>query len=267
MKQVRLGDTGLSVSPIGFGTVKLGRSEGVKYPTAFRIPDDREAVALLELARELGINLLDTAPAYGNSEERLGSLMPGSRGDWVICTKVGEEFRDGQSFFDFTPEGIEHSLRRSMARLGTDYLDLVLVHSDGNDMEIIQRYGVLEKLAELKARGWLRASGMSTKTVEGGIATLERADVAMVTYNLQHREEEAVLDHARDAGKGILVKKALASGHICAGGMEDPLTASMNFVFGHAGVSSVIIGSINPEHIRANVAAAEAAIDRHRLEE
>ena len=92
-----LGSTGLLVSPLGLGTVKLGRDQGVKYPNGFQIPDDDEARMLLKLARDLGINLIDTAPAYGRSEERLGPLLRGQRQDWVIVSKVGEEFADGQS--------------------------------------------------------------------------------------------------------------------------------------------------------------------------
>lgn len=98
-----LGSTGLLVSPLGLGTVKLGRDQGVKYPSGFRIPDDTEAAALLDQARALGINLIDTAPAYGRSEERLGPLLAGQRDAWVIVSKVGEEFEDGQSRFDFSP--------------------------------------------------------------------------------------------------------------------------------------------------------------------
>jgi diketogulonate reductase-like aldo/keto reductase len=57
-----LGSTGLLVSPLGLGTVKLGRDQGVKYPNGFQIPNDEEARMLLRQARELGINLIDTAP-------------------------------------------------------------------------------------------------------------------------------------------------------------------------------------------------------------
>ncbi len=60
----------------------------MKYPSGFRIPDDDEARMLLKLARDLGINLIDTAPAYGRSEERLGPLLRGQRQDWVIVSKV-----------------------------------------------------------------------------------------------------------------------------------------------------------------------------------
>ena len=70
-----LGATGLRVSPLGLGTVKFGRNRGVKYPRTFELPTDRAILNLLETAWESGINLLDTAPAYGASEERLGRLL------------------------------------------------------------------------------------------------------------------------------------------------------------------------------------------------
>jgi aryl-alcohol dehydrogenase-like predicted oxidoreductase len=96
-----LGSTAMKVSALGLGTVKLGRDQGVKYPEGFTIPDDGQARALLAQARDLGINLIDTAPAYGNSEQRLGNLLRGQRDQWLICSKVGEEFDDGVSRFDF----------------------------------------------------------------------------------------------------------------------------------------------------------------------
>jgi hypothetical protein len=109
-----LGSTGLLVSPLGLGTVKLGRDQGVKYPNGFTIPGDDEARLLLAQARELGINLIDTAPAYGRSEERLGPLLRGQRDEWVIVSKVGEEFDDGQSRFDFSAAHTRRSVERSL---------------------------------------------------------------------------------------------------------------------------------------------------------
>lgn len=254
-----LGSTGLLTSAIGLGTVKLGRNEGVKYPQDFTIPDDVEATALLALARELGINLVDTAPAYGNSEERLGRLLKGQRSDWIICSKVGEEFCAGRSSFDFSPEHTIRSVERSLLRLGTDVIDIVLVHSDGDDLRIIREFGTLQALAELKARGLIRAFGMSTKTVEGGIAAAAASDAVMITYNLAAQQEAAVLDACAAQNKGALVKKALASGHLAAD-LEDPVQASMDLVFSHPGVTSAIIGTISPEHLRDNVAAARRAL-------
>ena len=254
-----LGDTGLIVSPLGLGTVKLGRDQGVKYPNGFTIPDDAAARALLDQARALGINLIDTAPAYGVSEQRLGPLLRGQREDWVIVSKVGEEFDDGQSRFDFSPQHTRFSVERSLQRLETDRIDLVLVHSDGNDVAILRDSGVYETLAQLKREGKIRAFGLSGKTVEGGLLALEYGDCAMVTYNLAEQAERPVLDHAATHGKGILIKKALASGHAVLAG-EDPVRASFELVFGHPGVTAAIVGTINPQHLAANAATAAAVI-------
>ena len=255
-----LGNTGLSVSPLGLGTVKLGRDQGVKYPKGFTIPDDHEARMLLNQARQLGINLIDTAPAYGTSEQRLGPLLRGQRLDWVIVSKVGEEFEDGQSRFDFSAEHTRFSVERSLKRLETDFIDLVLVHSDGNDLAILEQSGVYQTLAELKREGKIRGYGFSGKTIEGGLRALETGDCAMVTYNLNEQREKPVLDYAAAHGKAILVKKALASGHVCLAPGVDPVRASFQLLFDHPGVASAIVGTINPLHLAHNVATAAAVL-------
>ena len=254
-----LGDTGLQVSALGLGTVKLGRDQGVKYPSGFTIPDDREARALLDLARDLGINLIDTAPAYGHSEERLGPLLQGQRQDWIICSKVGEEFEGGESSFNFSPEHTRYSVERSLARLRCEVIDMVLVHSDGNDLQIIEQLGTLQALAELKQRGLIRAFGMSTKTVAGGLAAARASDAVMLTYNLAQREESVVLDECARLGRAALIKKAFASGHL-AGDVQDPVRASLDLVLGHPGTTAAIIGTINPEHLASNVRTARAVL-------
>lgn len=254
-----LGIDGPRISPLGLGTVKFGRNQGVKYPSGFALPSDDEARMLLRQARELGINLLDTAPAYGTSEERLGPLLRGDRDAWVIVSKVGEEFESGQSRFDFTAAHTRASVERSLTRLETDRLDLVLVHSDGQDLRILEQEGVYDELAVLKREGKILGFGFSGKTVEGSIKALERGDCAMVTYNLNERTERQVIDHALSHGKGILVKKALASGHACLAG-QDPVKASFQLLFGEPGVTSAIVGTINPVHLAHNVAAAVAIL-------
>lgn len=270
LPQRALADTGLNISPIGLGTVKIGRNQGVKYPAGFELPDDQAASNLIAQAKDLGINLIDTAPAYGISEQRLGPLLQGQRHDWVICSKVGEEFENGESSFNFSPEHVRFSLERSLKRLNTDYIDMLLVHSDGNDVDIIERYGILGELAELKKQGLIRAFGMSTKTVEGGLLAAQHSDCVMVTYNLKERGEQAVLDYCAANNKGALIKKALASGHITVNkepsghdlitgavdNNQDPVQASMDFLFQHPGVTSAIIGTINPKHLVDNVRKA-----------
>ncbi|MGH8440274.1 MAG: aldo/keto reductase [Pseudomonas sp.] len=257
-----LGSTGLHVSPLGLGTVKLGRDQGVKYPNGFTIPDDDQARMLLAQARDLGINLIDTAPAYGRSEERLGPLLRGQRDHWVIVSKVGEEFDNGQSHFDFSAAHTRFSIERSLQRLETDHIDLVLVHSDGNDLHILEHEEVYQTLEALKQEGKIGGFGLSGKTVEGGLKALERGDCAMVTYNLNEQAERPVLDYAAEHGKAILVKKALASGHVCLSPGVDPVRASFELLFGHPGVSSAIVGTINPVHLAHNVATVAAVLNR-----
>ena len=148
----KLGHTGIQVSCLGLGTVKFGRNQEVKYPNGFALPTDQAVSTLLDQAKQLGINLLDTAPAYGSSEQRLGRLLR-NRPDWVICTKVGEEFHNAQSYFDFTATHVRRSIERSLRNLATDYLDLVLIHSDGNDEHILNSTDCLPALLALQEKG------------------------------------------------------------------------------------------------------------------
>lgn len=248
MQKRVIGSTGVSVSMIGLGTVKFGRNQGVKYPASFQLPSDDEIKNLLSVAKELGINLLDTAPAYGLSEERIGQLLQGARDEWVICTKAGEEFVDGHSAYDFSKTAIMNSVERSLKRLRTDYLDILLIHSSGDDVRIIEEDEVFATLAELKSAGKIRAYGMSTKTVRGGLLTLDHADAAMVTYNPECTDDSEVIAEAHKKQKGIFIKKALASGHAKMSAEE-----CMQFVFKQAGVTSVIVGTISEGHLRENV--------------
>ena len=251
-----LGQTGIEVSCLGLGTVKFGRNQEVKYPTRFSLPEDREVTRLLTQAREAGINLIDTAPAYGSSEQRLGRLLE-RRDEWIICTKVGEEFTNGKSFFDFTADHTRRSVERSLRNIGTDYLDVVLIHSDGRDEFILNSTGVLDTLLKLKEEGRIRAIGMSTKTVAGGLKAVELTDVVMVTYNLAMQDDGPVIDSALQSNKGVMIKKALNSGHACAAG-GGSASDSLQFVLQRDGVSTVIIGTINPAHLAANIQAASS---------
>ncbi len=247
MEKIELGQTGIMISPIGLGTVKFGRNQGVKYPENFELPSDQQLVELLSLAKSLGVNMLDTAPSYGTSEQRLGGLLQGQREDWVIIGKVGEEFEDGKSSYIFTPDHFDRSLERSLKLLKTDYIDVFLIHSDGNDMDILNNDALINKMHDFKSQGLVKAIGASTKTPEGGIKTLEIMDVCMATYNPDHTDEKPVLDYAAANDKGIILKKSLSSGHNT--NIED----AMRFAFSHKATNGIIIGTINPEHLNENI--------------
>lgn len=291
-----LGRTGLLVSPIGLGTVKLGRNRGVKYPVPFELPTDEQAHALLASAAELGVRLIDTAPAYGMSEERLGTLFSragwfGARSHWILSTKAGEEFHQGVSRFDFSAAAITASVERSLQRLRTESLDVVLLHSSGDDAAIIRDGQAIDALSALKRAGKVRAIGMSTKTVEGGLLalgsldsahatapTMPWCDVLMVTLNQSDTSQLPVIREAGRRGVGILIKKALESGHVSVGSshpgpdadphhpspratpVPDPFEQALRFVLTQGGdaISSVIGGTLNPAHLAQNVRAVQA---------
>ncbi len=258
--KIPLGNTGISISRIGLGTVKFGRNQKIHYPTAFALPSDKEITELLHCANELGINLLDTAPAYGTSEERLGKLLNGQRQHWVLCTKAGEEFTNGESSFDFSAKSIQKSIERSLTRLRTDYLDIVLVHSNGDDKKIIEDQAVFLTLANMKSAGLIRSFGMSTKTIEGGLLAAEQSDVVMVTYNPTHTIEQSVIAYAHQKNKGILIKKALASGHLKKIADDDAVQTAMQFIFQEPGISAIILGTLNKTHLKHNAFCAEQAL-------
>lgn len=253
-----LGETGIQVSPLGLGTVKFGRNQQVKYPSAFKIPDDKQVADLLSLAADLGINLIDTAPAYGQSQERLGRLLPGPRDQWVIVSKVGEVFEHGESRFDFSYEHTVETLEQSLKDLKTDHIDAVLIHSNGDDLRILHQEGALDALRDLKERGLIRAHGMSTKTVEGGLAAVQEMDLVMATCNLEDNSDRPVLEAAEKNHRGVLIKKGLMSGHVKG---ETFVLDSMRHIFSQPGVSSMIVGTINPDHLRSNVQALEVALE------
>lgn len=249
------------VSPVGLGTVKLGRKVGVKYPAPFELPDDRAARELLATARDLGVNLIDTAPAYGTAEERLGGLLADERDAWVIVSKAGEGHDGGFGTADFSPASIAASVERSLQRLRTDRIDVLLLHPVRDDEESVYGDpGVVGVLGRMKREGKVRAIGASTRTVAGGLAALEWADVVMVTLNPQKVDELPVVEAARERGKGVLIKKALLSGWAgaAAGGASaqaPSAEACLRFALETPGVSSVVVGTINLEHLRSNVVA------------
>ncbi len=267
-----LGSTGLLVSPIGLGTVKLGRTAGLRHHAAAgtqgtpaTLPTDDEVLALLAAARDLGVNLIDTAPAYGPSEERLGALLPrvAPRDHWLVCTKAGEEFdalggADGRgvSRYDFSPAAIRASVERSLTRLRTDRLDIVLLHFAGSldhDEPTLRDGAALGELQRLKVEGKVRAVGASTGTPAGAVLAAQGCDVVMLTINREHTADVPAAALAGQRAVGVLVKKALASGRL--GPNPAAATEAVRFARGHAGVSGVVVGTTNAGHLREAVRA------------
>ena len=245
----RLGRSSLHVSPIGFGAFKIGRNVGAKYPDPYELPDEPAVERLLNGVLDLGINLIDTAPAYGLSEERIGRAIAHRRGDFILSTKAGETFEDGRSTYDFSGSAIRASVQRSLRRLKTDVIDMLFIHSDGNDLAILNETDAIDAICALREAGQVRAIGFSGKTVAGARAALAWTDVLMVEYHLEDSSHEGVIAEAAGADVGIIVKKPLASGHL------DP-RAAIPFILSNEAVGSLVIGGLSLDHLRDNIALA-----------
>ena len=234
----------MDVSILGLGTVKFGRTKGLRYPSPSTLPSDETIADLLATARRLGINLLDTAPAYGTSEARIGEALKGQRDQWIIATKTGEEFDSERSHFDFTADHTLRSVERSLNRLQTDHLDLVTIHTDGRSVQAIEQAGAIDALTKLKQEGTIRAIGLSGKSPTDNKAALAFADVLMLTINPNYREEVPLAATAAKQGIGVLVKKPLAQGIRAPTGLSTTATLP--------GVSALIVGTTDTQHLIAN---------------
>ena len=257
------GKTGFELSPLGLGTVKIGRNQKIKY-APFELPDDRAVIELLETARGCGINLIDTAPAYGLAEERLGKLLGALRNHFRIFTKAGENFADGLSSYDFSRAAIETSIRASLKRLHTDRLDCVLLHCASNDVENILQTPALDVLNDFKRRGDILSFGVSTMSFEGGMVAVDRADAVMVSYNPAYTAELPVIEAAAKRGKGILIKKGLCSGNLQSLGATDPVAACIQSALDLPGNPSLVVGTIHPAHLRQNATTAKGLLKAER---
>ncbi len=242
----------LPLPPLGFGTVKLGRNAKLRYTHPFDLPTEDEAAALLHGVLDLGITLLDTAPAYGLAEARIGRHLAHRRADYTLATKAGETFSDGVSRFDFTGQALRASVECSLRDLRTDHVDILLLHSDGNDLHVLHETDAVATLHALRDGGKARHIGLSGKTVEGARAALAWADVLMVPYNAADREHGPVIAEAHAAGVGVLIKKALASGTL-------PPADALRFLTEHSAPVTPVVGSLSLAHLAANLAAVRGA--------
>jgi len=154
MKYIPLGRSGLMVSPLCLGTMNFGG------PT-----DEAESLRLIGISAEAGINFIDTANVYtgGRSEEIVGKAIRGDRHRWVLATKVNGAFGDGPNDRGSSRKAIMEAAHRSLARLGTDYIDVYYLHREDRvtplaesvrAMADLQRAGVIRYFALSNHKSW-----------------------------------------------------------------------------------------------------------------
>ncbi|HXB69776.1 MAG TPA: aldo/keto reductase [Candidatus Acidoferrales bacterium] len=205
----KLGTQGLAVSALGLGCLGMSQSYGV--------PDDRESIATIHRALELGVTLFDTAEAYGPflNEELLGRALAGRRDKVAIATKFGWRFEGGKAVaLDSRPAHVKEVAEASLRRLGTDRIDVFYQHRVDPAVPIEDTVGAM---ADLVREGKVRFLGLS----EAGEATIRRAhathaiSVLQSEYSLWERNlEPGIIPVLRELGIGLVPFAPLGRGFL-----------------------------------------------------
>lgn len=208
MRYRKLGDTGLVVSEIGFGTIPILQGSVPVLPDYYNLKEE-EALAVMERAFRLGCNLYDTAivPEYGDAEQKLGRFAERiGREKLVISDKA--RFFDGNEMYQAVERSCEHLGARP---------DIYFVHQVDaeHEEEVFRAGGALDALTELKAEGRIRFAGIASHYYDLLLRGAEdpRVDVLQGSGNLLER---GMLDRLRGEHKferkGFLVNKVYAAG-------------------------------------------------------
>ncbi len=207
MRYRKLGKTGFEVSVVSFGTWTIGGADWGRV-------DDRDSIKAIRRAAELGVNLFDTAPIYGNghAETVLGQALAGIRDQVFVATKCGPWEDDlGRLRLDLSRDGIIRQVDDSLRRLGTDRIDLMQVHWNDTMWPV---ESTMETLRDLVGDGKIRAFGVSNfspseldAATAGGCASLQ------APYSLMNTDvERELLPSCRRDGTGFLAYEPLCRG-------------------------------------------------------
>ncbi|MCM3671123.1 aldo/keto reductase [Mesobacillus maritimus] len=206
MNYRELGNTGIKISEVSFGTWAIGGAWGKT--------SDAEAIKSLEYAMDKGVNFFDTADVYGDghAEELLAKATKGKEDEIYIATKFcrqGDIFDPENYSYDKVRAYCEDSLRR----LNREAIDLYQIHCPAT--EILRDGRVFEVLDRLQEEGKIRHYGVSVETVEEGLICLENPNVKslQIIFNMfRQKPLEKLIPEAYNKGVGLLVRLPLASG-------------------------------------------------------
>jgi 1-deoxyxylulose-5-phosphate synthase len=212
MRYRQLGRTGFKVSEISLGTVEIGMPYGIAENGAIPVPDEAAASGLLNDALDRGINFIDTARAYGESEAIIGRALRRRRKEYVLASKVLS--RHGQKLSeDQTRDLTAASVRESLRLLQTDAVDLMMIHCGAG--EVLPNPFVFDTLDVLKREGLIRTIGASVYGEEAALTAIEHGgyDCLQIAHNvLDRRPESKVFARAQERGVGLIARSVLLKG-------------------------------------------------------
>ena len=258
-----LGRTGLRVTQLGYGAMELRGA-----PRAREISDE-QAEQILRAVLDSGINYIDTSIDYGLSEERIGRFISGRRDEFFLASKCGclaqpaaPPTTTGPSPHVFTRDNVVAGVEQSLRRLQTDHLDVVQFHASPSK-QVLEEEGALDALLELQRQGKVRFIGMSgtlpnlPEQIQMGVF-----DVFQIPYSAVQTEHEELISKAAAAGAGTVIRGGAAKGAWDGSVLDDLLDGAsrtefiLRYTLSHPDLHTTIVGTANPAHLQANVAAA-----------
>jgi aryl-alcohol dehydrogenase-like predicted oxidoreductase len=267
-----LGRTGLQVTTLGYGAMELRGA-----PRARDITEE-QAENILNKVLDSRINYIDTSIDYGLSEERIGRYIAHRRAEYYLASKCGclvgapPAARGQRGAHVYTRDNVVAGVEQSLARMKTDYLDVVQFHASPS-RQTLEEHGALDALLGLREAGKVRFIGMSgtlphlTEHIAMGVF-----DVFQIPYSAVEREHEAAIATAAQKGAGIVIRGGAAKGAPTEGkqaGLQwerwrraylddlldgiTPMEFILRFTFTNRDLDTTIIGTINPAHLQANL--------------
>ncbi|MCD6508879.1 MAG: aldo/keto reductase [Thermoprotei archaeon] len=255
MRYRQLGKTGLRVSVIGFGAIKLPQISV------------EEATRVLNLALDLGINFIDTARGYRDSETKIGIALKDRRDEFYLATKTHSRDEDGAM----------KDIKTSLRELQTDYIDILQLHTVSSKEEyrkVMSPGGALQALKKARQKGLIGHIGITIHrdldvmrwAIESG--EFETIMLAYSPIDPEGVEREGILKLAKEYGLGVIIMKPLSGGQLVMPETEmgkqvgnDPIVRGcLRYILSNDAVSTVIPGMKRIEEVKENVSVAEMPI-------
>ncbi|HEY9797437.1 MAG TPA: aldo/keto reductase [Leptolyngbyaceae cyanobacterium] len=251
MPERELGNTGIRVPILGLG--------GAGQTPLSWDNHERDAVALVQRALELGIRYFDTASSYGPSEDYLGKVLPAHRDQVFLASKTAQRDRDG----------VWRELERSLKRLNTNYIDLWQLHHVSFKEEldkIFSKDGAIQALEQAKEQKLVRFGGITGHHEPDIIAEGLRRypfDTTLIAINAADKHHPrpfipTVLPVARQKGVGVIAMKVPAYGRLFKPGVLDGMHQAMGYTLSQPGVHCCVIAAETVAQLESNVEVARA---------
>jgi len=216
----KLGGSGIAVTALGLGCWAIGgpMKDQAGKATAWGAVDDTESIRAIRRALDDGVTFFDTADTYGagHSERILGQALGHERNDVVVATKFGFTFVDGErrsTGMNSSPAYVRQACEASLARLGTDHIDLLQLHI--GDLPTAEADGIAAALEDLVASGLIRAYGWSTDDPNRARSWADRGTCSVIQHTLNVFEDAPeILDVCERYGLASINRSPLAAGFL-----------------------------------------------------